>query len=72
MFRGRVGHHGYLELGHVLQLLVRLNALLETVDFLLKLKVFVREEGCAWRTKNRLNTILNEDIPLSFRLKELF
>ena len=49
MFRGRVGHHGYLELGHVLQLLVGLNALLETVDFLLKLKVFVREEGCAWR-----------------------
>ena len=39
MFRGRIGHHGYLKLGHVLQLLVRLDALLEAVDFLLKLSV---------------------------------
>ena len=36
MFRGRVRHYADLKLGHMLELLVGLNPLLKTIDFLLK------------------------------------
>ena len=44
MFRSWICHHTDLKLGHMLELLVRLNPLLETVNFLLKLRMSVR--GC--------------------------
>ena len=70
MFGRGVRHHGDLKLGHVLQLLVRLDPLLESVNFFLKLRMSVREEGC--RLKIDLRTVFNEESPLSLRLKELF